>query len=233
MSLFQSKSILYISGFMGHKGEEGFLVHSKSFKNVNHFQLQNPNPVEEQNRLTQEVENLKPDIIYAYSMGGRLLLSLLAQGQFENIPVVLESVGVGGMNEEQCQQRVALDIDRGKKLAQDFKSFIKTWYKLPLWYFDEGEYQQMLQLKVQGTVPAETLGKIIAEYSPGKFFIESCRSLIQKRKATLYLAGEKDEKYKKIATELGTCAVIAPDCGHNIHFQNPNWVLNEIREKLV
>lgn len=218
------KNILFISGFMGHKGEESFLEESGLFENVYHFRICESDPVRVQEELLTTIGEKRPDLLYAYSMGGRLLLSLLEKKELCYLPLVLESVSLGGLTSEQCQQRAQLDRERGEKLAHDFPTFLEKWYKLDLWGFSASEREEMVAMKMQAGLDPVILGEIIANFSPGVFFTQEAKDLLLKRKNFLYLAGAKDEKYRRIAEILGEQAVIVDNCGHNIHFQNPEGV---------
>jgi len=75
--------------------------------------------------------------------------------------------------------------------------------------------------------------------------------LQQYKKPLLFIAGEKDKKFKDISqqmfTELRSCSggniynlgenlcemVVIPDCGHAVHLENPLPLINTVRKFLT
>jgi hypothetical protein len=228
MNSLENKTVLFISGFMGHPGEESFLRESSAFSKVIHFQIKEASPENGKKELQDLIVSCNPDIIYAYSLGGRLLISLLAEGLSYRGQIFLESVSFLELKGEEAKQRSLLDKERGERLQEDFLGFLKRWYRLPLWSFSAKEYHEMLALKENASLDVSLLAEIIANYSPGVFKAHKSLELIRSLDNVIYLAGEKDTKYSQMAMSLEGKAFIAKNCGHNIHFQNPKWVLEII-----
>lgn len=182
-------------------------------------------------QLEDSLERERPDVIYAYSMGGRLLLSLYEELSFKPKNVFLESVGLERLHGEDRKVRVGVDEKRALKLTENFEDFIRAWYRLPLWQLNSEEYQKMLELKRPLKEKVTRLADFFKVYSPGHFPGESFSSfeaIFYQSEEMVYLAGEKDEKYcqlaKKLAQNAPNRVQVIAGAGHNIHFQKPQKV---------
>lgn len=190
-------------------------------------------------QLEESLEVEKPDVIYAYSMGGRLLLSLYQELSFTPKNVFLESVGLERLHGEERARRYALDQTRAKALKSDFESFIKSWYELPLWQLNTDELREMMDSKLGLKDKVSQLSELIEVYSPGHFPREDFAyfdEIFYQCEEMVYLAGEKDIKYRNLALELSQRAPervrIIGGAGHNIHFQKPKKVDETISQFL-
>lgn len=201
--------------------------------------------------VLRELNKWRPDIIYAYSMGGRILLNILNKDEkflhFKPKLIILESVGLFPLKGVEREKRLAQDHKRSEEIECNFENFIKAWYSLPIWQFSKEEYEQIWKQKnsLFSKNPAilKKWSKIIRELSPGRFPKDpsnfdipalSLSKIFDRFPQIHYFAGEKDERYFDIAKRLIEILGKSKDHdkpydrihlfsegGHNLHFQLP------------
>lgn len=200
------------------------------------FSYQETEPSRILELLLEKLNQERPCFIYAYSMGGRLLLSLLNNLSFTPEKIILESVGFKSLNLQEKEDRANQDKKLAKKIEDNFEYFLKTWYRLPLWHFSDEEYHNVVKLR-QKYRGREFLPEILLKFSPS-VLSDLEHNLFEYGDKIHYLAGVKDQKYFSLAKELsvnsqfkGTIHLIE-NAGHNIHFQRPDEVLRILNESL-
>lgn len=177
-------------------------------------------------------------LVVAYSMGGRVALSALlevgpAAFAKQTSGLLLESVGMGPKTQAERDAAIKRDADMARRLRETpLKDFMTYWENLPLF-----ESQKALPKKVRAAVRAnrlandpEALAKCVE--CAGQHRMPSyrettaaLRDLGLRGYPALYLAGEKDAKYSKLAASLHEEGIvrtrIAPKVGHNVHLEAP------------
>lgn len=231
-----SKRVLVIPGFLGSLKEFDFLKSSKI--NYTVFEYPNYHPSKIMSELLKVIESNEFDTLYAYSMGGRILLSLWDRIEKKsNIKrIVLESVGFSKLSEEEAHKRLELDRKRASWLQDNFEDFLENWYQLPLWQFSKSEYLKMVSLKKEQlkiSEQREFWADIITRFSPGQFpSPKICfEEIFNSSEEMIYVAGLKDEKYCSLARSLSSQnqVKIISESGHNIHFQRPEEISNLLK----
>lgn len=188
-------------------------------------------------RLLSQLE-ISPCSLVGYSMGGRLALYLALNFPQSFNRVVLESASPGLKTAtEQAQRR-----DRDAQLAQqldtgDFSDFLRRWYSQPLFVSlkQHPNFEQMLNRRHHNH--PEELAKSLRYMGTG------CQPSLWQQLPTnqlplLLLVGEQDAKFRAINTEMANVCPqaqlkILNDCGHNVHWENPNLFAQQIREFLA
>ncbi|MCR9206545.1 MAG: hypothetical protein NXH75_18320 [Halobacteriovoraceae bacterium] len=225
-------NLLYIPGFLGSPQESKFLEES-SLKVISFDYFQST--LDPDQALIELINDEKPEILYAYSMGGRLLLSLYDKLHYKPKKVFLESVGLSSLSLEEKKSRLSTDKLRADSLIKDAHQFIEEWYRLPLWQFSTVEYREMVTTKkdlLKKVDNTHSWSKLLYQYSPGHFPKEEIpfQTIVSENSEIHYMAGEKDTKYFTLARTLEDsikdCKRIHffPACGHNIHFQQPKEI---------
>ncbi|MBN3944823.1 2-succinyl-6-hydroxy-2,4-cyclohexadiene-1-carboxylate synthase [Nostoc sp. NMS9] len=187
------------------------------------------------------LDELKIDKCYliGYSMGGRLALYLTLHFPERFIKVVLESASPGLATEAERLERLRRDAQIAKKLSRtiiqtDFIAFLSNWYSQPIFgsIKKHPEFERLLENRLQNHLIELT--KSLKFMGTG-----NQPSLWEKLKENttplLLLAGEKDEKFKDINTEIANICKIAQlkvinNTAHNIHFENTVEFVQNIRE---
>ena len=176
--------------------------------------------------------------LVGYSMGGRLGLYFAVKypGQLRSLCLESASPGLSGRVER--RERCELDAQRAAEIERvGFEQFIADWYRMPLFaslQSDPALLEKLLSRRVKNDPQA--MRRVIAELSPG------CQPSLWKRLAAiqvpaLLLAGELDGKYRLLVEEMASRMpdariALAPDAGHNIHLERPDWYRQKIRDFL-
>lgn len=210
-----------------------FNLHSFSFE-------RNHSPQESYSRLEKELNEIRPEVIYAYSMGGRILLSLYKNLSFQAERIFLESSALTSLIGVQREERLKLDKERAKEIKQNFSSFLEKWYQASLWSLSSSERRRLISQKEKALLGQEEfLARVIVEFSPGNFPALGSHSefdgidLISENSEFIYFCGEKDSKYSTIAKTLPKERTFTfPSVGHNIHFQDPQNLIKVLKSFL-
>ncbi len=212
-------TLFFYPGFMGNCDELSFLKGHYETIGVDLTQQQISNEIKDAHH-------------YAYSMGGRLLLRELSQKPIEGRLLVLESVGLfNELDPHKLAERRKLDNKRAQAIINDFPSFLEKWYSAPMWNFNKEEKTNKIkqQLKLFND-KKDQLAKTIISYSPSNVQIpQDLGAIFGRFNKVIFLYGERDEKYAKIAQRLKmeypqVLVISFPDLGHNIHFQRPELI---------
>lgn len=182
--------------------------------------------------LAPSEPSLRKLTLVGYSMGGRVVLSAMAQSKrFAQVvsDVVLESVGLGSPSAEARTEAAHKDALHAAKLREEgIEAFFAYWEQLPLF-----ASQKALPFKVRQAIRTERLANnpealALTFECAGQHCMPS-REEVYERLQTLhdlgvrltYLVGEKDAKYRALSHEaaqaIGLSVTIVPHCGHNIH----------------
>lgn len=176
--------------------------------------------------------------LVGYSMGGRLALYLaLTFPQFFN-RVVLESASPGLKTAAEQAQRRDRDAQLAAQLeTEDFANFLMRWYSQPLFASlkQHPNFEQIVERRLHNH-PRElvrSLRSMGTGHQPSLW-----EHLPENQLPLLLLVGEQDAKFNTINTEMANLCPQAKlsvlrDCGHNIHWENPSWLAQQIREFLA
>ncbi|WP_315790868.1 2-succinyl-6-hydroxy-2,4-cyclohexadiene-1-carboxylate synthase [Fischerella sp. JS2] len=190
--------------------------------------------------LIELLDNLKINqcFLVGYSMGGRLALYLTLYFPQRFPKVILESASPGLATGVERQERIQRDQQIARKLERsieknDFIAFLINWYNQLIFgnIKNHPQFQNLIEIRTQNN-PIE-LAKSL------RFMGTGCQpSLWEKLKDNqndlLLLAGENDEKFidinKQMAKLCQYCQLkILNYAGHNIHFENPNVFVENIK----
>lgn len=175
--------------------------------------------------------------LVGYSMGGRLALYLALHYPQQFSRVILESASPGLASETERQQRSQRDWQLADQLEADFTSFLQHWYEQPLFHSlrHHPDFPRLLQQRAQNN-PAE-LANSLRYLSTGQqpSLWQSLETLPQ---PLLLLAGERDSKFVGLNQAMAChCPqaqlTIVPECGHGIHWEQPERFTRVVREFLT
>ncbi|OVA12536.1 Thiamine pyrophosphate enzyme [Macleaya cordata] len=186
-------------------------------------------------QLIRIITNTKV-VIIGYSMGARIALymALRCSDQINGAVVISGSPGMKG--DEGRRSRMAQDDARAHFLTEHgLHFFLDTWYAGELWKSlrSHPHFEQIVSNRVQHD-DVHALAKALSGLSIGRQ-TSLWEELNQCKKPLLFVVGEKDAKFKKIAQQM--CHEInfssrnisketqnmveVPDCGHAVHLENP------------
>jgi pimeloyl-ACP methyl ester carboxylesterase len=166
----------------------------------------------------------RADVLLGYSLGGRLILELIKRGANPKA-IVLESTGLGLIDQTAVFQRLQQDQWWSQLLMQAPSLFWSLWYQLPLWQGlrEDPKFDKLLEQKINGP---HFLAQTLLYFSPSIMSLRStyCEVLQRFSGAILYIHGEQDKAYSKLAAnyrQVGAETMAISGASHNTHFQDP------------
>ncbi len=177
--------------------------------------------------------------IVGYSMGGRLALCMALMEPKRVARLVLESASPGLRSEDERQRRAEDDRRLERRLLEsDFAAFIEEWYAQPMFAsMRDSEYarrqarfrafmDQRLENDPEQLARALRLMSVARQPSLWQEWAKS-------RTPTLLLAGERDSKFRAIASDMAALrqdadTKVLASCGHNLHFEEPEAYVREL-----
>lgn len=172
----------------------------------------------------QHIERCTP---IGYSMGGRVALSMAARAPDRVERLILESVSRGISANDERLARQAADASWIALLEQgDRTAFLDRWYAQPLFetlHRDRTRFDELLRRRMQQDPRQLALG--LRSMGPGTWPPE-WEAWPTIAVPTLLMAGQRDPKYVALAQEMAARnprarVRIVPDCGHNVHWEDP------------
>jgi 2-succinyl-6-hydroxy-2,4-cyclohexadiene-1-carboxylate synthase len=196
-----------------------------------------PNTAQALINLLDELQ-INQCFLVGYSMGGRLALYLTLHFPKRFSKVILESASPGLATEAERLERIKSDFQIARKLTRsieksDFSAFLSNWYNQTIFgdIKNHPKYNFMLESRLQNH-PVE-LDKSL------RFMGTGCQpSLWKKLKENkihlLLLAGEYDKKFIVINQKMADISKVAQlkiikNAGHNIHFENTQEFVQNLR----
>ena len=175
--------------------------------------------------------------LVGYSMGGRLALYLTIYFPQYFHKVVLESASAGLRTAAEKSDRLAKDQKLATELEHlkhhDFRLFLENWYQQSIFASlrSHPNFPQMLEKRLNNS-PAQ-LAKSLRNLSIG-MQPSLWEKLSENEVPLLLLVGELDLKFVQVNQQMQQlCKLsqlqIVPNCGHNIHFENPNLFIEKIQ----
>jgi len=175
--------------------------------------------------------------LVGYSMGGRLALYLAIYFPQYFRKVVLESASAGLRTATERSDRLAKDQKLATELENlehdDFRLFLENWYQQSIFASlrSHPNFPQMLEKRLNNSPSqlAKSLRNLSIGMQPSLW-----ESLPENEVPLLLLVGALDLKFVQINQQMQQlCKLsqleIVPNCGHNIHFENPNLFIERIQ----
>lgn len=176
-------------------------------------------------------------VVVGYSMGGRVALSAAVRrrGDFAACAsaLVLEGAGLGPATEAAREQDAARDAKRAARLREvGVEAFMDEWERLPLFATQRAlprvvrEHIRAGRLANDAEALARTFEHAGQHAMPARDQVLAALSALRLAGVpVLYLAGERDQKYRALADELadgGLCETrTIRGVGHNAHVEDP------------
>lgn len=187
---------------------------------------------------------VKTCALAGYSMGGRLALYLALRHPARFHAVILESASPGVRDDAARAQRRAADERLAARLeavagdAQAFRAFLEEWHAQPF-FAGMARNQARLDALMMRRMRQDSrrLAAVLRGLGQG-VMPDLWDALAKYRIPTLLIAGERDPKYAGIAAMMSDACPsitvrIMPDCGHNVHFENPGGYTNAVKDFLT
>lgn len=194
------------------------------------------------------LDHVKPvaakPVVVGYSMGGRVALAAAQRDPDAFGALVLESAGLGPASQVEREASAQRDAANARRLREvGVEAFMDGWERLPL--FDT---QRALPAEARARVRAARLANDAEALArtfehAGQHTMPDRRetlaaldALAQAGASVLYLAGELDDKYRALASELAATSVrarIIPRAGHNVHLEAPEAFVEALYEAVL
>ena len=176
-------------------------------------------------------------VVVGYSMGGRVALAtaVCRRDDFAACAsaLVLEGAGLGPATEAAREQDAARDAKRAARLREaGVEAFMDEWERLPLFATQRAlprvvrEHIRAGRLANDAEALARTFEHAGQHAMPARHQVLTALSALRLAGVpVLYLAGERDQKYRALADELadgGLCETrTIRGVGHNAHVEDP------------
>lgn len=163
--------------------------------------------------------------VVGYSMGGRVAASLIYNHETRVNRAVLESTTLGINDDDKRQERIEIDEYRALSIEADYELFIEKWSNLGLFSsqikLDNDSKNEQKELRLSQT-PLEVADSL-RKYGTGTQ--TNYWPIMKSGKKILILAGEKDEKFVRLANQMlqvfdDATFTCIKNVGHNIHLEN-------------
>ncbi len=189
-------------------------------------------------RMVADREGARPAVL-GYSMGGRVTLAALRRDPRAFAAVVLEAAGFGPATQAERDAATERDAACAARLRADgLEAFMDFWEQLPLFASqrdlppDVRERLRAGRMANDAEALARTFEQAGQHVMPSRAeTLETLAVLRAGGTPLLYLAGERDEKYRALAAqaaEAGATVCIIPGAGHNAHLEAPAAFVQEV-----
>ena len=189
-------------------------------------------------RMVADREGARPAVL-GYSMGGRVTLAALRRDPRAFAAVVLEAAGFGPATQAERDAATERDAACAARLRADgLEAFMDFWEQLPLFASqrdlppDVRERLRAGRMANDAEALARTFEQAGQHVMPSRAeALETLDVLRAGDTPLLYLAGERDEKYRALAAqaaEAGATVRIIPGAGHNAHLESPATFAKEV-----
>lgn len=195
-------------------------------------------------KLIHKMSNTRV-VIIGYSMGARIALQMALRYNDQIKGAVIISGSPGIKDDERRRSRRAQDDAKARFLTEHgLQFFLETWYTGVLWKSlrDHPNFRKIISSRMQHD-DVHSLARSLSDLSTGRQ-PSLWEELKHCKKPLLFVVGEKDKKFKKIAQEM--CHEISlnpnnnsketqqlvevPDCGHAVHLENPLPLISAISQ---
>ena len=174
--------------------------------------------------------------LVGYSMGGRLGLYLLVHYPERFTSAVIESASPGLRTDEERQSRQQHEQQLLHQLTeQNWDEFLKSWYNQPLFQtMDQSDPRFGVMLKRRRRSDPVALARSL-QHMGTSVQPSLWESLGRSKCPVMFLAGEKDDKFQALSTEMASLcpagrSTIIPEAGHNVHFERPAEFSRQINQ---
>jgi 2-succinyl-6-hydroxy-2,4-cyclohexadiene-1-carboxylate synthase len=234
----QRPILTFIHGFMGHPSDWDDV--RAALPEFETSALEVRPALDWQSTVAQLADQiLEPSVVIGYSMGARLALGIALEHDQKCAGLGLVSGNPGLETKEAREQRWASDQQIAFQLQrldeESVSTFLSQWYKADVFATVPAEIRQAEIARKRerfSTDWAKVLQACSVARQPDYW-----PRLQQLSIPTNFIAGELDEKYRSIAVRFASEAnsvhvskKIVPNCGHIVHREQPDVLVQAIRD---
>lgn len=180
----------------------------------------------------------EPFVLCGYSMGGRLGIRVAKKlaGNSQLRGVFLLSTGLGFDSDEERSQRRAIDERWAERAGEDSALFWKDWYQQEL-FASFSQLPESTRRKWMGDRFSLNIEHLLSQFrmlGPGnhEYLLPELEAVQKAGISVLYIVGERDKKYLKIAQQL-ELPTETLDGGHILPIENPVAVAQSLEQFLL
>ncbi|MBN1211111.1 MAG: 2-succinyl-6-hydroxy-2,4-cyclohexadiene-1-carboxylate synthase [candidate division Zixibacteria bacterium] len=176
--------------------------------------------------------------LVGYSMGGRLALYLAVNYPVRFDKIIIESSSPGLKTAVESKARIKSDKILSRRLeTENFEDFLNDWYRQPLFESmpKDTRFKKLFKkrLKSDPLLLAKSLRQMGTGAQPSLW-----AELVKIQAPILFIAGDKDEKFKALAYAMSDLCKraeisIINNCGHNVHFEKPLEFYEQLNNFLI
>ena len=170
---------------------------------------------------------LSSGALIGYSMGARVALYAATKYPERFKALVLEGVNPGLQDDKERDKRLALDRQRASEIEKvGISRYIENWYEADLFRTLKRHPERLNMIKaVRKNNDTAWMAKVLRELSVGRQ-LSLWDKLDELNMPVLLIAGELDDKYKKIVYRIkdylkDSQVRLIPEAGHNTHLEEP------------
>lgn len=168
--------------------------------------------------------------LFGYSMGGRISMAV-AQWLEKKQPgrlkgLVLEAAHPGLVGEAEKIARFKNDNEWAQRFrTESMPVVLADWYAQSM-FSDASERQRGQWVQAKSLLSGESMAQLIMHFSLS--VQPDFRDFLKETSLPVtYVVGDCDLKFANLGGQLeGVECKVAPECGHNIHQQNAQWLAN-------
>lgn len=163
----------------------------------------------------------QPFWLVGYSLGGRAALDLcLSQSMPHLCGVILEGTNIGLETETDKQDRWYNDCRWAARFETEaLENVLNDWYQQPV-FADLSPCKRADVIKKRQTNHGGSIAKMLRATSLAKqpFYAEQLQST---ERPIYFIAGERDNKFRRLAQKYSLSYQLIDNAGHNAHLDNP------------
>lgn len=184
---------------------------------------------------------VKECVLYGYSLGGRIALNYVLNQSRPKVKVkglILESAAIGLADKNEAKERQKADHVWAENFrTQPMVDTLSKWYQQRV-FADLNDEDRKFMIKQKANLNGSRMADCLEDLSLGRmpFFGPMLKQLDL---PVLFLHGSRDEKFKKIGTQLtgyqnpNLVVKEIPKAGHNCHFANMSAVIANTKDFLL
>ena len=176
----------------------------------------------------------RPIVLVGYSLGGRIAMSGIANGDFAQLNVqmlIVEGGNFGLSHRDAKQARWLSDSHWAARFRNEpIEQVLSDWYQQPV--FSSLNHEQRQQLI---TKRSANLGPSVANMLEATSLAKQddlLDGLKRTRVKTHFICGEKDHKFSQLAKLSGLSFSQVVNAGHNVHLEQPKAFADIINAQL-
>ncbi len=187
-------------------------------------------------RQTLEIElpPYTPIVMVGYSMGARIVMHGLVNGEFDSLNIsdcVIEAGNFGLQSDAEKAQRWHNDTQWASRFTcEPIEQVLNDWYQQMVFNSLNHEQRQDLVTKRSANLGTSVAKMLLATSLAKQEWLLS--RLVKTAISLHYLCGDKDKKFLQLAEKSGLSFRTIAEAGHNIHVEQPRAFANAILARI-